>query len=938
HYIFNQYNRSEYDNYIFDLHTTYVNVLQRTVTIELKDLDKEYSKAMPELIFNANDGQNDAWIYDGRARFRSEDNIVIELKTDADEHSVITDIGEKGIPITVKSITGVGEEGYGLDINKADNYIIKIKNTTVDQTGEKCSYVKVLPLPINVRVYVDKNSLIYGDSKPEASCIIEGDNQFMEDDQMRPNWVYSIGDTVLTELPTYLSVGTYEVSVEFDTFNADKIGNYNIVINGSAVFVVDPKEIEIVSFNVVGDSTFDYNGEHQHPNVNITFDGVVDDDEVSVEYRFYDRNGVRVDEPQNVGTYIARVEGTKVSNKEGTEINNNYILKQGVDYSQYRAEVTINPITVTVKVNDATRFYHIPGSLQALKANTDLTLEEYDDSDYVGEGELPYILLGDGRFISSDEIGYSLAVVDNEYFEELGVYNHVVKINFTGASIEAGNYVIDEENSIWGSLRVLDASFDKISRWLYVTYEGKRIGREIDRNDVVYTGENLFDKFGLYAYNTEIYNQLSWKFTDADGNDVNGVIKDAGTYKMVIEASGDDSPFTGEHTITFVVNQAVRNITAADIKMEVHYDKLVFSSDIPGLVYSVNAVDGVDAWRTPTNGTYVYTNVNALNNYFIRIKVEQGYDPNYYDSNILEIFVQTGINAGDLADQFNAIDTITFSNLAVYLALKDRIGFVHADDMGAIPTGKIAELDASIEKLISDANAAVAGAQNVTAKAMGKSNNSKTVATAMALSSTSLGLGVVGLMLGSIVAKKRKEDEMEAEQSKVKNANGKKYAKRFVIVIAIMLVAVMAFAGCNGETMKQEELLDLASYNTPSNEKSRDYDITVSHESTIIYRNVNGVETTVNDNINVPKFEMGSTGSGLDFNVDYFENISYVTSKSTATFTADVKNVSAFLGNANATDASVIVVADIQNKRLNSIEITYSEGKFKTTISTTLNY
>ncbi|MDE5616768.1 MAG: hypothetical protein K2I78_03170, partial [Clostridia bacterium] len=328
-----------------------------------------------------------------------------------------------------------------------------------------------------------------------------------------------------------------------------------------------------------------------------------------------------------------------------------------------------------------------------------------------------------------------------------------------------------------------------------------------------------------------------------------------------------------------------------------------------------------------------YLNVSPLSNYHIRVKVEEGIDPNYKDSNVLDIYARTGFNAGDLARRLNAMSTITFSNISTYRALKAQINDVHEDDMYLIDANKIAALDESYAKLLSDASAVIAGAQNVTAKTVGKSNSSAT-ATALALSGTGLGLSAVGLAMGFIVRKKKEDRESE---KMTKKKNTKRYVALMTVVIVIVLVAATVLAGCNNNTMTQDELFDLASYKTASNEKSIDYEITVSHGSTIVYRNENGVETS-DVNVTAPSFALGATGSGLDFKSEYFENVSFVTSRTTASFTADIKNVADFLGRPNATDAKVSVVANIENNRLESIEISYNEGDFKTKIHATLNY
>ncbi|MDE6758006.1 MAG: hypothetical protein K2J89_01850 [Clostridia bacterium] len=909
------YDADEVANYEFHLQTTHVNVGKLTVRIELKDVRKEYSKPVDAFIGEANaDEAVRSWKYVGTETFRFRDNIVVNLITDANAGS---EVGSE-TPIRVSSIKGdQGVAGVDGSINnsldKSNNYNVVIVNE------DEQSYLTVDPLTINIRTFIDVRSVIYGEALPKPSYEIAGENTFMAGDDMDETaiWVYTLGDTVLEGLPK--NVGTYEVGIDFS--NNEKAKNYKIIVSGAAVFNITPREIKINVFDVK-DANVDYNGRVQYPETTLTFHNLADGDEdtITVGFNFFNENGEIENNPKNVGTYTAKVDENRILNVADGSLNNNYVLVKNEGNVEFKtATVTINPVNVTVNVNNAVRVYHIPGSLKAVKTPTD----DWSHFEYIAEGELPYSVTS-GRFFATDEIGCELFI--DEYFEELKVHEGVVKIRFTGDAVEAGNYRIDYNE---GDLLVIDANFDDIGEYFFVTFNGERY---IDvEESVVYTGENLYSKFDLYAHNDAIKNALSIGIaTDEQGKNMTTEVINAATYYMVIKPSGADSPFTGEKIIPFEVHKATRVITADDIVMEVHYNKLVFSSKIPGLQYSVNGEAYLSA---DSNNTYEYSNVSPLNNYSIRVRVEEGIDPNYKESNVLDIYARTGCNAGDLANRINALQTITFSNMSTYRALKAQLIDVHEDDLYLIDNNKIAALDASLAKLLSDASAVVAGAQDVTAKAVGKSNNSAT-ATALALSSTGIGLSAVGLMLG-IVAKKRKEDE--EEKTVTKKSNGKKYAKKFILAITIMLVAVMVFVGCKDTTMKQEELLDLASYKVASNEKSRDYEITVSHGSTIIYRNENGVETT-NENVTAPSFALGSNGSGLDFNVDYFENISYVTSRTTASFTADVSNVSAFLGRANATNATVKVIADIQEKRLTSIEISYNEGEFKTKIVTTLSY
>lgn len=906
-------------NYDFHMETTYVNVWPLDVTISLKDARKEYSKSVTPFVGEANADEEDrAWSYVGTNTFKVRDNIVVNLTTEANESS---EVGGK-YAITVSSITGKSAPDSDVpagdpEFDKAKNYNIRVVNEN------ETSYLYVDPLTINIRTYVDKGTAVYGDMPPQPTYQVEGENNFMPGDVMDNRWVYYLGDTQIDGEPK--DAGMYEVGIDFS--RNEKAKNYKIVVNGAAFFEITPREIKIDTFEVENASR-PYNGQVQYPNAKVTFKNMIeeDKDKVTVAYNFFNSAGEIVNNPINVGTYTARVDENRIMNldDEGnpTTLNNNYrLVKNEGNVEFMSATVEITPVEVHVNVNNAVRVYRIPGSLKAVK--NDIEGNWWEHPVYIGEGELPYTF-GAGKFMSTDKIEYELYI--DEYFEELKVHTGVVKIRFAGEAIDAENYIITYTE---GDLLVKDADFNELEEFLFVTYDGERY---VDVEDsVVYTGENLYGKFDLYTSTDAVKNALSISIaTDSEGKNITTSVVNAGTYYMVIRPSGADSPFKGEKILPFTVQQAVRNITADDIIMRVHYNKLVFSSDIPGLQYSINGEAFLSA---EADNTYEYLNVSPLSNYHIRVKVEEGIDPNYKDSNVLDIYARTGFNAGDLARRLNAISTITFSNISTYRALKAQLNDVHEDDMYLIDANKIAALDASYAKLLSDASAVISGAQDVAAKTVGKSNTSARTA-AMALSGTGLGIGAVGLAMGFIVRKKKEDKETE---TMTKKKNARRHISVLTLIIAIVLVAATVLAGCSDTGMTQDELFDLASYKVASNEKSRDYEITVSHGSTIVYRNENGVETS-DVNVTAPSFSLGENGSGLDFNSDYFENISFVTSRTTASFTADIKNVASFLGRANATDAKVSVVANIENKRLESIEISYNEGEFKTKIKTTLNY
>ncbi|MDE5617186.1 MAG: hypothetical protein K2I78_05290, partial [Clostridia bacterium] len=582
-------------NYEFSLQTAHVNVWPIDVTISLNDVRKEYSKQVAPFVGEANaDAADRSWSYVGNAVFRQRDNIVVSLTTEA---SASSEVGGK-YAITVTGITGKSDPNSGIpagdpEFDKAKNYNIRIANEN------ETSYLYVDPLTINIRTYIAQGTYVYGDSIQKPTYQIEGENAFMSGDTMEERWVYSTGGSQIEGEPK--NVGIYEVGIDFS--RNEKFGNYNIVVNGVAFLEITPREIMIDTFEVAN-AVRPYNGQVQYPDAKVTFKNIVDNDRITVDYNFYNSNGEIVNNPINVGVYTARVDENRILNLDEkgkpTTLNNNYKLVKNEGNVEYMsATVEIKPIDVHINVNNAIRIYHIPGSLKAVKNVTEGNWWEHPQ--YIDDGELPYTF-GDrtGRFVSTDKIGYELYI--DEYFDELKVHNGVVKIRFSGEAIDAGNYNITYTE---GDLLVKDADFDELEDYLFVTFNGERYVNVAD--SVVYTGENLYGKFDLYTSTDAIRNALSISIaTDAEGKNVTTSVVNAGTYYMVIKPNGAESPFTGEKILPFTVGQAVRNITVNDIVMKVHYDKLVFSSAIPGLQYSINGEAFLSA---DENNAYEYLNV-----------------------------------------------------------------------------------------------------------------------------------------------------------------------------------------------------------------------------------------------------------------------------------------------------------------------------------------
>ncbi|MDE6188864.1 MAG: hypothetical protein K2G37_01080 [Clostridia bacterium] len=883
------YAPEEAGNYKFTLDYKTISIKPLDVTIILDyTFTKAYSKELPTYNGAANVEENRIWKYaTGSNEFLEDDEIKVYLQFYANEQSTVGDYkvmyaGCEGL----KATNAVG-------MNKADNYTV---------VAEGIIKLEITSLEVFVKTFVSNNKITYGDEAPTYSYQIEGENSFTEfdlEDMTASYKFYRLGSDVAIDGEPK-DAGSYEVALEFDN------DNYKIVSSGRAILTIEPKTISVTNVAVNGSTNVIYDGAVHYPTIaNIEFDGKVDGDDITVSFAFYDALGNKVKNPQNAGTYTAKVEaGVSVLNADDLTVNGNYKLDA---VSSATATVVIEKRAVTVTVANGQMFYLEPDSLKAVGQNSD-----YD--------------VTDGSFV--DDLQYKLVPMNSEY--GLGTHTDGVGITFLGDA--ASNYDI---TVIKGELEVVSNDLSSLGKYAQITYDGKNY--EDVKDTVIYTGANLYDKFGLVTSKL-LENKLSVAIaTDANGNNKTTEVINAKTYYMVITSL--DGDLRGKLVLEFTVAPAQRVISASDINMEVHYNKIVLSSSVANLQYSVNGGLWFDA---DGNGVYEYDEATPLSNYSIQVRVKPNVDSNYSDSNVVVIYTTTGINAGELMDQINAIEKITFSNVAAYKELLSRLEQVSEDDKSLIDNAKIAALNSSFEELLAQANSVIAGAQSVTAKAVGRGSGS-VAATSLALASTGLGLSAVGLALGLISVKRRKEDEVESNMSNnakttaVKSRSFKKASKVIVAVILIALIAVFALSACENKEITQEDVLNLASFKTPSNENMRAYEITVSYGSDIVYQNING-EVTSNELITPPDFNLASSGSGFDFNIEYFTNTSFVTSRTTATFTADVEDVSSFLGRANAENAKVTVVVDIVHERLSKIEISYDEGGFSTKVVSNLLY
>lgn len=787
----------------------------KMVEIAIDNATKTYGSLDPEFVWNYVDAEN---------TFMERDNIVLTLTTEAGQFG---NVGSYDIAFNVT-------EG------NATNYDIKANEATLE----------VLPYEVNVKTTVSKETLTYGDEAPVLGYEYVGENTFFEQD------VEAIKAVADKEIK---NAGIYTVTVEGYT------DNYTVNVE-NATFEILPKDIAILSAEIVGGNTFKYTGSVVAPEVRAVFEeGVlVGDDTVSVAFDYF-QNGEQV-EAINVGTYDAVISGVN---------NPNYNLVVGEGQELPSTTFTIEALQISVNVGDAKREYGIDTITPVAEAYTYNSADQFVLSD-----------INDGRLVISLVSDVDLTAGAKDYPDS-------VDLVLSGEA--AGNYQLTVAKK--GTLTVTGAQISSI---------------ELVNDKVVYNGE---DQIGNIQFNVaEGVTGFSYKITsDEQGQNVVTEFVNAGTYYVTVSVDGDNSMFEGEpNVLTFVVDKAARELTADDIDMTINYNKLTFDCAFENMQYSVNGE------------AYLNTNVfdaKALTTYTVKAKA--GESANYYESNEITFEVKTGIDPSSVTSALDSMTKVDFSNLSAYKTLLAQLELVGEDDKSAIDYDKVNALKASYEELLSGAESVIGDAQKVASKASGMSAKG---AVSLALT-TGAGLAFAGVML-SVSAKKKQKDE-----KKMSKVNKKTVIKAMTMIVVVALICAVVFAGCTTKEFTQDDLFKLASYATNSNEKGRDVTIVVKSGSTQIYKYENGEETFLEGLENTGSFALSGKGTGFTFQADYFENAKFTNADGIATFKADVKDVSKFLGIANAKNAEVNVKADSANKKLKTIEVNYEVEQNGTTYS-----
>lgn len=621
-------------------------IAPKQVGVNIANAQKVYGELDPEFV----------WSYaDAEKTFIERDGVVLNLSTAAGQFG-----GVGGYDITCTSTEG-----------NVSNYDIVYDNGTMT----------VVPYEVSVATTTSKTTMVYGDEAPVFGFEYVGDNRFYEGDGIV---ITAVADKEVK------NVGTYEVIVT--GYNDNYIVNME-----KATFEITPKDIRILSAEIVGEDSFVYTGEVIAPEVRAVFEdgALVGDDTVSVAFDYF-QNGEKVN-AINVGTYDAVISGVDSPNY-------NLVIGEGQELPSTTFTITQREVSITV--NNATR--------------------EYGIADITPVGD-PYTYNTGVTFVQSDIDSGKLVV---EFVTDVDItagaqdYPNSLTIVISGEA--ADNYILTVTQK--GTLTVTGTSISSI---------------QLVSDQTSYTGENLI---GQIVFNVaEGITGYTYKITsDAEGLNVITEIINAGTYYVTVSVDGSGSMFTGEpNTLTFVVNKAERVLSADDIEKIINYNKLTFNSAFENMQYKVD------------DGAYLTTNTfdaKALTSYTVSAKA--GATDNYLESNEVTFTVTTGINPSTVIAAIDSIDKVDFSNIDEYKSMLSQLELVGEDDMASIDTEKVDALRQSYEDLLSGAIDVIGGAQSVATKASGMTGKG---ALTLALT-TGAGLALAGVML-SVSAKKREKDD-----------------------------------------------------------------------------------------------------------------------------------------------------------------------------------
>lgn len=858
-----------------------------------------------------------------------------ETQVLADSALGVIDAGQYVVQVQLKGIPAVAAQSYQL-VYEEEEYIFTI-----------------LPKPISVNV--NNATKVYTYDEPEYSwSYADESNIFYE----RDNIVLSLYTDCGQMGPAFDAEGN-PVSYPIKWYQEQSTGNlsnYEITVNEGEL-TVTPININVVI--TVDNNAVTYG---TLPEMQITY---ADDNRFHVADKINIGAVVENNEDATVlgvGSYNVIATGNYVDNK-------NYIVNvTNATFDVVPKDITIKEVSTEGGVSEFEYSGEIiKPQLSVVFSDGDIVGEDvvglvYDY--YQGDNLVDAINVGTYTAVISgvDNANYNLVLGDTQLQSvEFSIIKRVVNVNVNDAKREYGlanitcegnMYTLAEDSKDFAdadinSGRIVvalasDVALDKgtgdYADGVYIVITGDAVDNYtlniVSKGTLTITGTNIgsiylkadstvydtTDQFGKIQVNVaEGVQGYTVVVKDKDNNIVTEAIN-AGTYYVTISAV-EGSQFSGEPvTREFVIKQAPLTISVDDINMIINYNKLTFESSLAGISYSVN------------DDAFVKRNIfeaNALTTYNIKAKAG-GEGTNYLESNVIDFSVTTGINTTSIISFLESTDSIGFGDINAYKTMLEQLEQVGADDKASIDYDKVNALKASYEALLEGAQSVIGDAQTVAGSASGMGVSGK-----VSLVLSSLGLGLAGVLL-SISAKKANK-----ENKRVAKINKKAIVKTMMIIIVLVMIMTVVMVGCKEKEFTQDDLYNLASFKTESNEKSKDVTMTVKSGSTTIYEYKNGEETYIDGLESDNSFSLAGKGTGLEFKAEYFENATFTNSEGSALFKADIKDTKSFL-KVSATNAKIEVSADSSNNRLNYIKISYDVEKngtqYNVNINVTLKY
>ncbi|MDE5756340.1 MAG: hypothetical protein K2I23_04550 [Clostridia bacterium] len=985
-----QINENTKDNYNVVYDDYRIDIAKRTVTVSLNKQTKEYGDELPELTGGAWAADSiRAWSYASASskkedQFLAEDNIVLlPVLSNLDTRAFAGDYSIS-IPNDASHRTDKAHlDDPTLDTyNKIDNYII-----IIDNNGKSGLYV-INPRTVKVKVNLNTNSVIYRDPLPEyLGVTVIGEKDFLEDDGIELVDVWGdikVGSSVNKQ------GNPYAVFVEIKEMDNNMHKNYKLEVEPATFDITPKTltiiDVQLEDGNKYIE--YEYNGEVHKPSLVVTFaEGTFSN--VDFNYSYFEIvDGVMSTEatenPSYAGTYRAFI--SDASNENYTVVfGEEYQTRIEIIMTITKRNVSINVLpayriysiadSLTPIIRPASEGggiheeegYHYYTQDQAIEINRERYLAPFE---YAADSE--------DEFVQDYEYLKASMYID-EYYTDLGVKYGVVKILFNGLEPdldfldEEGNWITEEAvdsqgNPIQiivpryrnynititpGDLHVIGANLSNVEQFV-----------NLRSSEEVYNGQDRYEDFRVITSNQTIFNALKFRVfryvaisslskTDADasikaygkytreqvdgvyvydrndeegtyvrrylrrkenGESVDDKLVDAGQYFKHITPA-DPNIFEGEYIMPFYIKKAVREVSADDIKVTVNYDRISLTSKIDGMEVSVNGASFVN------RNTFVDLKPNT--DYVVKVRFAGS--TNYLQSDEIVLNLHTGIDISAIKSTLEKYEKIDFSNINEYeskvLAFIDSVS---EEDKSRIDQAKYAKLQASYEQLLRGANSVVAGAQKAGATAVGKSGKSSTATKAVALSMSGVGVLMAGFMF---FAKRKKEDEQDTQAvKKAKSVGVKRASKVIVMAVAVVLVCLTVFAGCDPAeddgAFSKADLYKIASYQGDTKTGSRDLTIEVTSSGTTLYKYADGNEE-IDPRLDVSSIAFGADGVGFEFDDLYFTNSEFTVDGETATFKADVKETLVFLGVDKATNGKVSVVVNTSTQKLKTIDVTY---------------